>query len=90
MRPVCLDAGFIHAKATQSFPKLNQTFWKSPSGAVTVDGLFYVPPSVSAGRLMVVTMTTGTVEWLIADDPDAGRHTNPSLYNDGSFGRALL
>jgi uncharacterized membrane protein len=38
------------------------TFWKSPSGAVTVDWVVLCAAVVSLAVLMVVTMTTGTVE----------------------------
>tara|TARA_R110002110_G_scaffold214744_1_gene428548 strand:- start:123 stop:296 length:174 start_codon:yes stop_codon:yes gene_type:complete len=37
-------------------------FWKSPSGAVTVDWVVLCAAVVSLAVLMVVTMTTGTVE----------------------------
>mgnify|MGYP003136108717 FL=1 len=38
------------------------TFWKSPSGAVTVDWVVLCAAVVSLAVLMVVTMTTGTIE----------------------------
>ncbi|MBQ0717259.1 hypothetical protein [Sulfitobacter litoralis] len=38
------------------------TFCKSPSGAVTVDWVVLCAAVVSLAVLMVVTMTTGTVE----------------------------
>mgnify|MGYP003634589608 CR=1 FL=1 len=38
------------------------TFWKSPSGAVTVDWVVLCAAVVSLAVLIVVTMTTGTVE----------------------------